>query len=270
MGSSATVAADSASDASTRLPARFLEHLARYRRSFLVAIVAAVFMSAIGAFDTGRQALPHRLLFWLILLVGGTFLGMTVMSLARAMRWWNDRSWVQATLLTLMVWAPATLMTWAVISLMVPGAGWRIENLIGNALPVLTISAAMTALNYLADREPNQTHAATQADAAPPAFLDRLPPPLRGGELYAVEAEDHYLRLHTSKGADLILMRLSDAIDELEGIEGAQTHRSWWVAREGIDDARRADGRATLRLKNGAEVPVSRTYVRALRQAGWF
>ena len=85
-----------------------------------------------------------------------------------------------------------------------------------------------------------------------------------------MEAQDHYLRLHTSKGLDMILMRLSDAIAELEGIEGAQTHRSWWVARDGVDDARRADGRATIRLKDGAEVPVSRTFARALRQAGWF
>jgi DNA-binding LytR/AlgR family response regulator len=131
------------------------------------------------------------------------------------------------------------------------------------------VSAAMTALNYLADRDPPRTHAAVK-DASPPAFLERFPAGLRGAALYAVEAEDHYLRLHTSQGADLILMRLSDAIAELEGIEGAQTHRSWWVARGGVEDARRGDGRATLTLRDGAIVPVSRTYVRALRQAGWF
>ena len=47
-----------------------------------------------------------------------------------------------------------------------------------------------------------------------------------------MEAEDHYLRLHTSKGQDLILMRLSDAIAELEGIEGARrTAPGGWRAR---------------------------------------
>lgn len=270
-GSCAKVSADSASGPLTRGLARLLEPFARYRRSFLVAIVAAVFMSAIGAFDSGRLPLGLRLTYWLVLLVGGTVLGMSVMTLARRrLRWLERRSWIQACLLTLMLWAPATLMTWVVMSLMVPGARWRVETLLSNALPVLLVSAAMTALNYLADREPHQTHGAIRADAAPPPFLERLPIRLRGAELYAVEAEDHYLRLHTSKGADLILMRLSDAIGELEGIEGAQTHRSWWVAREGVDDARRYDGRGALRLKDGAEVPVSRTYVRALRQAGWF
>jgi DNA-binding LytR/AlgR family response regulator len=46
-------------------------------------------------------------------------------------------------------------------------------------------------------------------------------------------------------------------------------HRSWWVSREAITDARRGDGRATLTLKDGAEVPVSRTYAAQLRERGW-
>ena len=171
--------------------------------------------------------------------------------------------------MTLLLWAPGSVMTWLMIGLMSNG-DLPLANLVNNAGPVLMVSAAMTALNYLADRNPPQTHAAAELGAAAPAFLERLPIRLRGAEIYAVEAQDHYLRLHTSKGADLILMRLSDAIEELEGIEGAQTHRSWWVARDGVDDARRADGRATIRLKDGAEVPVSRTFVRALRQSGWF
>ena len=57
---------------------------------------------------------------------------------------------------------------------------------------------------------------------------------------------------------------------ELEGIEGAQTHRSWWVAKDAVEAAKRGDGRAVLTLKGGAEVPVSRAYARGLREAGWF
>lgn len=107
------------------------------------------------------------------------------------------------------------------------------------------------------------------AAAKPPKFLDRLPLKLRGAEVWAVEAEDHYLRLHTSKGQDLILMRLADAVAELEGVEGAQVHRSWWVARDAIADAERGDGRAVLTLKDGSQVPVSRTYARTLRERNW-
>jgi hypothetical protein len=108
------------------------------------------------------------------------------------------------------------------------------------------------------------------ADAAAPVrFLERLPPKLRGAQVWAVEAEDHYLRLHTGKGQDLILMRLADAVAELEGIEGMQVHRSWWVARDAVADIARGDGRATLTLQDGSQVPVSRTYAKLMRERGW-
>ena len=143
--------------------------------------------------------------------------------------------------------------------------------LVGNILPsAFGSSLVMTALAFLVRRQqPTQTHAAPPS-APPPKFLARLPPQLAGAEIFAVEAEDHYLRLHTSLGQDLILMRLVDAIAELEGVEGAQTHRSWWVARAAITSAERLDGRATLTLKDGAEVPVSRGFAKKLRSAGWF
>ena len=60
-----------------------------------------------------------------------------------------------------------------------------------------------------------------------------------------------------------------ELVSELEGIEGMQVHRSWWVARDAITDAKRGDGRARLTLKDGAEVPVSRTYASRLRDEGW-
>ena len=106
--------------------------------------------------------------------------------------------------------------------------------------------------------------------ALPPRFLTRLPSRFADAELWAVEAQDHYLRVHTSRGDDLILMRLADALVELDGLEGARTHRSWWVARDAVMGVERGDGRATLSLKGGLQAPVSRAYAKALREAGWF
>jgi len=164
---------------------------------------------------------------------------------------------------------PLTLLIWLATILVFCDCGLPIERIPRFFVPVLVVTVAMTALNSLIQKTPEETHAA-EAGSAPPRFLDRLPPKLRGAELYAVEAQDHYLRLHTSKGQDLILMRLSDAVAELEGIEGARTHRSWWVAKAAVTGARRGDGRATLTLTNGVEAPVSRAYAGALRAAGWY
>ena len=66
------------------------------------------------------------------------------------------------------------------------------------------------------------------------------------------------------------MLRLSDAVAELEGLEGAQVHRSWWVARDAVRGVKRGDGRAVLTLEGGIEVPVSRRHARVLRDAGWW
>jgi hypothetical protein len=153
---------------------------------------------------------------------------------------------------------------------------WIGDNLVNghptplSALPEILWDTTLICIgmSYLAVLLSRRNRAAP-GPAEPPKFLERLPLKLRGAEVWAVEAEDHYLRLHTSKGQDLILMRLSDAVAELEGIEGAQVHRSWWIARDAITGAERGDGRATLTLKDGSEVPVSRTYARTLRERGW-
>ena len=99
-------------------------------------------------------------------------------------------------------------------------------------------------------------------------FMQRLPVKFRSAELWAVSSEDHYLRVHTSLGEELILMRLADAMRDLGGTDGLQTHRSWWVARDGVADTRREGGKLFLVLKSGKTAPVSRTYASAVKQAG--
>lgn len=115
-----------------------------------------------------------------------------------------------------------------------------------------------------------EVQAAPVLDTPVPAttFARRIPAHL-GGELLALGAEDHYLRVVTPLGSDLILMRLSDALGELGPGAGLQVHRSWWVARNAVRALRRDGARTVLVLCNGLEVPVSRTYRAAVRAAGW-
>lgn len=100
-----------------------------------------------------------------------------------------------------------------------------------------------------------------------PAILRRLPLERRG-QLVRLAMQDHYVEVHTERGMHLVLMRLSDAIDEVEGVPGLRVHRSHWVALEAIAAARREEGRVTLVLRDGATVPVSRSHLAALREAG--
>jgi DNA-binding LytR/AlgR family response regulator len=101
-----------------------------------------------------------------------------------------------------------------------------------------------------------------------PKFLERLPPHV-AGDLIALEAQDHYLKVHTDRGAHMLLMRLSDAAAQLSGQDGLQVHRGWWVAADAVTRTETRSGRTALHLTNGLTVPVSRTYLQAVRAKGW-
>ena len=100
-----------------------------------------------------------------------------------------------------------------------------------------------------------------------PDLLARLPLDKRGA-LVALSSEDHYTRIRTTKGEELVLIRLADAIREAEPAKGLQVHRSHWVALDHIAAARRDGDRAILSRSIGGDIPVSRTHMPAIRDAG--
>lgn len=176
--------------------------------------------------------------------------------------------------LWLIVASATALFITPVIALISAGSRFPIGELPKLYGLVWVISAAMTGIGFLMSsaNEKTQTPPAetgTGSEIIIRTYMSRLPLPYRNGELYAISSEDHYLRMHTSAGEHLILDRLADAIRELDGADGLQTHRSWWVAADGVEKGRSANGRILLRLKSGAEAPVSRTYAKAVREAGW-
>ena len=61
-------------------------------------------------------------------------------------------------------------------------------------------------------------------------------------------------------------MRFADAVAELSD-HGLQVHRSYWAARRYLKRLVQKNGRTVLRLTNGQESPVSRTYLTAVRAA---
>lgn len=235
-------------------------------RGLAITLAAGLFLTFSGAFNTGDVPLLRRLIYWMPVMAAGYVWGSFVTRrLAVRARRLTDNVWLIGGLASLAMSIPFTLVVWAATRYLL-GSDLALPGIPFLFVYVWLVSAVLTAINMLVE---TRRAALTYAAPAPPRFLERLPLKLRGAEVWAVEAEDHYLRLHTSKGQDLILLRLADAVDELQEIEGAQVHRSWWVARDAITDAKRGDGRATLTLKDGAEVPVSRTYAGLLRERGW-
>jgi hypothetical protein len=238
-------------------------------RALLIALASVVALTILGPLGSDALTFWPRLAYWFVGMVGGTLIGVIVVTYLRDRIGWADRPILTGLIAAAILTGPISLLIWAISSIGLNNGVFDLEALGFDIVPVFTVSWCMCAINLLAQRQPIETHT-HPADNAAPRFLERLPPKLCGAELWAVEAEDHYLRLHTSQGSDLVLMRLSDAISELDGIEGAQTHRSWWIARRAVKSAELTNGRASLSLADGTIVPVSRTYIRALRTQGWF
>jgi DNA-binding LytR/AlgR family response regulator len=240
----------------------------RFIRIALFSAAIGVVLSVVGAFGAGGAPLAPRTALFVAFSLYAGFLGFGVSAWMARQGWAAGRPAVQIGVVAAIMTVIMGLSTWASF-IILTHAGMNARAL-GNFMVVsLVMSLAMTGLSFAVFRPTPVTHAAA-AGAPAPKFLARLPVRLRGAVLWALEAEDHYLRVHTSRGDDLILMRLSDAIGELEGLEGAQTHRSWWVARIAVTDVKRGDGRATITLPDGTEAPVSRTFARTLRETGWF
>ena len=232
----------------------------------LSAIVGA-FLGFVGAFGLSGYPAYLRIAYLVPVAIVCGLVGFMSYWLAALLAPAAGR-WIRAALGGLLCFLPIGVIVWLTTSLL-PGVSLSPAELPRYLGTSLVVSVAMTFLS-VALTPPSEAELRKFASGGrPERFLARLPVRLRAAEIWAVEAEDHYLRVHTSAGQDLILLRMADAVAELEGQEGMQVHRSWWVARAAIVDARRSDGRATLTLKNGVEAPVSRTYAAELRRRGW-
>ena len=227
-----------------------------------------------GAFETIELPLWLRFAYWLPVMLAGALIGALISWKLVAIERWARSPFMSWAVVTVLVALPMTVIVWLITGLAFQGT-LNLRALPFYFAPVAIISAFMSGILTFTNQAPRETHAAPALGEAgdtpaPIRFLERLPTSLRGAEIYAVSSEDHYLRIHSSRGSDLILMRLSDAISELDGIEGAQVHRSWWVARGAVKDVERGDGKAVFTLTNDTQVPVSRTYAKALREIGWY
>ena len=243
-----------------------------------VMTVLGVLMAIIGPFGSFEQPLATRLAVWLGLAYAGYAvyapLGILVDRYHRLLDLPRAGLWIAGVLVATI---PMAAIVWSLNGLYGPLSAPSPETALAHYLNVLVVGGAVTVLfnvlgrgetatDKMEDAEPRDDRAIARPEIR---FLDRLPPAL-GTELLALEMEDHYVRAHTPLGSELVLLRMRDAVAELEGLDGAQVHRSWWVARGAVEDVRREGRNVRLVLEHGLEAPVSRANVQVLKDAGWF
>jgi hypothetical protein len=233
--------------------------------SFYGAIALGIFLGFAGPFGSFQSlAHPQRYAFWFGCVATGYGLAIATLQILRPAAAFARLPKIAAIVLVgLISTLPMMFVVAWALEVVLPGRSTppgRLVSLYLSVAAVQLIIARIAVWPFLAPHRP-----------APPAddlntdqFFERVPDRL-GREMLALEAQDHYLLVHTRRGSALIYMRLSEAVQILPPQLGFRAHRRWWVARKEVAGLRRDGHQTLIELTGGLTVPVGRTYLAAVR-----
>ncbi len=259
-----------------------MELAGRYAIAIGITAIAMAWLGPAGS--TELMTVENRFAFWLIAVTVG-WLQMIIIArgLRNLMLPGMTRGWVLLLITAALGAVPMTFEVRSLWSVLREAPGYvaplHIAYMTTFAINVMfcliqwsfverwPILEASSALQPVEDN-PSQLVANNANRTATVNQLRRRPDGLSGPIVY-LSSEDHYLRVCTPSGDGLVLYRMGDAIADLKGADGMQVHRSWWVARSSVAEVLSNNGSRTLVLHNDIRVPVGRTYLSGLRDAGW-
>jgi hypothetical protein len=252
------------------------------------SLLAGIVVALLGPFGTFEKLpMMWRLAFWISAIVGGFLFHMPLYWLGRFItesKGWPI--WVAIVGSAFVAALPTSfLVNGIAVSLLETATTDSIVTLYPMVLALslpLQLMGHVTAFkggSVLEEQRPAPKPFIDKAEIEPPPeaipsplqvspFLARLPGRI-GKDLLCLQMEDHYVRAFTALGSDIILMRMADASKELEGVDGLQVHRSFWVARAAVVGWSRDGKNLTLRLTNSKNVPVARDRQPQVKAAGW-
>ena len=231
----------------------------------IAGFAAAMLMIIVGAFGTGQMPLAIRAGFW------GVLLGWNILKwqiwfalLVRRPTDWPRASAIGAVVLNLPLpfEIALSLRLFGIVSAPRAAQTWAEALAISMVVFLVLIIAGIR-------RRAEPVPAAAPPVIAPDGLL------ARAGitdttTLQAIEAEDHYCRLHLAGGRSLLVLhRFGDALKEVANLDGAQVHRGAWVSARNVTGAERDGRRWLLVLADGARIPVSARFTKIARARGW-
>jgi hypothetical protein len=223
----------------------------------------------LGTLDSCR--FEHRVVFWALVVVGMISLSSLAITMIGRLLGQGPRK----RDLVVAAGAVALVLTVPISAFAGGQAGISLE-IVTSHVSETTAFLFLTALALMSIRHlglapqpavlPQMGPAAAADVSDMPRVVARLEPHLHGA-LLSLTGRDHYVDVRTTAGTGAILMRFSDAMAEVAPVEGAQIHRSHWVAWAAIEAIEREGGK--LVVVTGAErLPVSRSYRQALAERG--
>ena len=242
----------------------------RWRRfgvDLLLLAGVGLAMAVLGPYRTLDIPDGLRTAYWLAAAIGAGLVGIAVdLALEPRIR----AFWMRIAVVSLVMTLPVTPYIYFLNAVMLdlPRRPWLLGQL---AWQVLVVSLLIMALRALLWRRIVETRTVVMPPLpeAERAFRMRLSAKRRTARLIAIEAEDHYVRVHTDAGSELVSMRFAEALDELARAHGYRLHRSWWACADAVEAVRGTRGGGEARLTGGIVAPVSRSCAAALKAAGW-
>ena len=99
-----------------------------------------------------------------------------------------------------------------------------------------------------------------------PALFKRLKTYPHAQKIISLSAQDHYVEVTSNLGSEMCLMRLSDAIEEMEPEKGFQIHRSHWVAKSAVVKLEAQGAAGQVELTDGRRLSVSQSQFTKFKQ----
>ena len=227
----------------------------------LTSFIAGLILTVMAPYGTHALTPPFRLTYWIVLSMAGG-IGAVSAKLWLYKKHPDAKLWIRAVIQSL--GATAIVYIILICFTLTYYKATTLTHLVTLPFFIWVIGIIICGFGVLMESRMAGDDAQRRPD-----IYERIKPSLRNFDIYALCAEDHYVRVFTSGGEDLILMRLSDAIKEASPIKGISTHRSWWVAEVGVKTVKKASGKAEIILKNDNRVPVSRNNLKQIKAAGW-
>lgn len=250
----------------------------------LVMVIIGAFLGFIAPFGVDYLPLIERICYWVLVCVIGYLIYKPVIHFFD-IKWsvyfpnFIPHFWIRIVLGTGLASIPATIVLWFINSLFFSFNMSHSEGSLRLFPSVLIIGAAISAISIMKNLIEDQRQA-LQISAQDNEFLqeklnvdpyeeiNKHLPMSKRGKLLCIETADHYVNLTTDEGSELVLMRFKDALQLLQHAPGMQVHRSWWVALDAIVNVRKSNRKVQLTLVNGNTVPVSKSHIEALKEAG--
>jgi hypothetical protein len=234
--------------------------VASWRLRLVLVIGFAVIFALLGPFGTFEaMSLAARFLYWFVLLAAAE--ACLRVTKVLTLRFFSGLSQVSGLI-------AKTIVFVAIFSPVAWGLSGFFEEELLNLMGFLTfavnvagVAGTLAVLTFLlsAVEEVPQTSRAR--------LYDRLPVQTDAAIL-RLTVNDHYVEVFLHDGTcHRVLMRLTDAIGEMDDTPGYYTHRSHWVAAAHVKSSLREGSREFVILTDGAKVPVSKTYRENVREA---